>query len=46
MLNDLPDDVVDEFGLHDSTLDGPALVTSKQIDAVRSRLLELGFEFE
>ncbi len=48
MLDDLPDDVLDEFGLvYDSTLDGAlGLVPSEQLDAVTSRLIELGFEIE
>lgn len=48
MLDDLPDEVLDEFGLgYDSTLDGAlGLVPSEQLDAVRSRLIELGFEIE
>jgi len=48
MLDDLPDDVLDEFGLgYESTLDGAlGLVPSERLDAVRSRLLDLGFEIE
>jgi hypothetical protein len=48
MLHDVPEDVLDEFGLgDDSRLDGPlGLVPFEQLDEVRNHLVGLGFEFE
>lgn len=47
MPDDVPRDVIDEFGLaYDSTLDGYlGLVLGEQLDDVCNRLVELGFEF-
>jgi hypothetical protein len=48
MLHDVPQDVLDEFGLaYGSTLDGSlGLVPFEQLDDVRNHLVGLGFEVE
>lgn len=48
MLDDLPSEVIDEFDLYyESTLDGAlGRVDGEELDAVCTRLVELGFEIE
>ena len=47
MLDDLPDEVLDQFKLRvDGTSEWPAgLVPTEQLDDVKDRLVELGYEF-